>query len=114
MSWSLRLGSFRGIEVSLHLTFLLLLGFLFNNDALIGVGILAFSAMVLFSLATLPVEFGASRRALAMLEATGVMAAEDRPGARRVLLAAGLTYVASAVTSILTLLYYLSIVRRNQ
>ena len=70
---------------------------------------------------SVPVEFGASRRALAMLDATGVrkskpssMAAEERPGARRVLIAAGLTYVASAITSILTMLYYLSIVRRNQ
>lgn len=93
---------------------LLLLGFIFNNETLVGLGIIVFAVMVVFSLATLPVEFGASRRALAMLDTTGVMTAEERPGARRVLIAAGLTYVASAVTSILTLLYYLSIARRNQ
>ena len=103
------------VTVSPSLSYLLLLlGFIFNNDTLLGLGIIVFGVMVLFSVATLPVEFGASRRALGMLDQTGVMAADERAGARRVLLAAGLTYVASAVSSILTLLYYLSIVRRNQ
>lgn len=103
------------VTVSPSLSYLLLLlGFIFNNDTLLGLGIIVFGVMVLFSVATLPVEFGASRRALGMLDQTGVMAADERAGARRVLLAAGLTYVASAVASILTLLYYLSIVRRDR
>ncbi len=103
------------VTVSPSLSYvLLLLGFIFNNDTLLGLGILVFGVMVLFSLATLPVEFGASRRALDMLDGSGVMTADERPGTRRVLLAAGLTYVASAITSILTLLYYLSILRRSQ
>ena len=67
-----------------------------------------------FTKPTLPVEFGASRRALAMLSDTGVMPKGEQEGARRVLFAAALTYVAAAVASILTLLYYISVIRRNR
>ena len=67
-----------------------------------------------FSILTLPVEIGASRRALAMLDSTGLLVSEqDRRGARSMLTAAAMTYVAAAVTSVLTLLYYLSIARRS-
>jgi hypothetical protein len=60
------------------------------------------------------VEIGASRRALVMLRENGLIANEqDEQGVRRVLTAAAMTYVAAAVTSILTLLYYLSIARRS-
>ncbi len=69
--------------------------------------------MVVFSVLTLPVEIGASRRALVMLRETGLIAStQDEEGVRRVLIAAAMTYVAAAVTSILTLLYYISLARR--
>jgi uncharacterized protein len=69
--------------------------------------------MVVFSILTLPVEIGASRRALVMLRETGMLAnQQDEEGVKRVLTAAAMTYVAAAVTSILTLLYYISIARR--
>ena len=61
----------------------------------------------LFTLVTLPVEFDASRRALATLERGGLMPQEEIAGARRVLSAAALTYVAAFVSSLLTLLYWL-------
>jgi Zn-dependent membrane protease YugP len=69
--------------------------------------------MVVFSILTLPVEIGASRRATVMLRESGLlMGSQDEEGVRRVLTAAALTYVAAAVTSILTLLYYISLARR--
>ena len=69
--------------------------------------------MVVFSVLTLPVEIGASRRALVMLRESGLLVRpQDEEGVRRVLTAAALTYVAAAVTAILTLLYYISLARR--
>jgi Zn-dependent membrane protease YugP len=92
---------------------LIFIGLIFNNDTLFGLGIVIFAIMVLFSLMTLPVEIGASRRALVMLRETGMLARpEDEEGVKRVLTAAALTYVAAAVTSILMLLYYISLARR--
>ena len=93
----------------------IMLGFIFNMTSLIWVGILFFSLMVLFSLLTLPVEFDASKRGLALLTEAGLMQTEeDRVGARKVLTAAGLTYLAAAVTSILQLLWYISIAQRRR
>ena len=92
---------------------LIFIGLIFNNDALFGLGIVIFAIMVLFSVMTLPVEIGASRRALVMLRETGMLARpQDEDGVKRVLTAAALTYVAAAVTSILMLLYYISLSRR--
>lgn len=79
----------------------LLLG---GNSLLIEIGILMFSLAVAFQLITLPVEFNASKRALAMLEDTGVLYADELPKTRKVLNAAALTYVAAAASSILQLL----------
>jgi len=69
-------------------------------------GILLFATTTVFTLVTLPVEFDASRRALATLERGGYVSQVELTGARRVLNAAALTYVAAFVTSVLTLLYY--------
>lgn len=71
---------------------------------LMDVGILAFTAAVLFYLITLPVEFNASRRAVEILETGGYMTREEVGGARQVLTAAALTYVAGAATAIAQLL----------
>ena len=92
---------------------LIFMGLTFNLTGLFWLGIVVFGLMVVFSLLTLPVEIGASRRALVMLRETGLMTtAQDEQGVKRVLIAAAMTYVAAAVTSILTLLYYISIARR--
>lgn len=85
------------------------LGFWFNMVNLIWIGIFFFGLMVLFSILTLPVEFDASRRGLKLLGEAGLFQnEEDERGARSMLTAAGLTYLAAAVTSILQLLYLIS------
>ena len=71
---------------------------------LIKWGIILFSLIVFFQLVTLPVEFDASRRALVTLETDGFLNQDEMVGARKVLGAAALTYVAAAVTAILELL----------
>jgi uncharacterized protein len=92
---------------------LIIMGLILNLTGLFWLGIAAFALMVVFTLLTLPVEIGASRRALVMLRETGMLGgSQDEAGVRRVLTAAALTYVAAAVTAILTLLYYLSLARR--
>jgi Zn-dependent membrane protease YugP len=86
---------------------LLFLGMMLHAMALVKVGVLIFAAAVLFQIVTLPVEFNASRRALVTLGETGILSPDEMPGARRVLSAAALTYVAAAVTAVLQLLYFL-------
>jgi len=70
------------------------------------VGVILFATTTLFTLVTLPVEFDASRRALATLRTGGYLAPDELDGAKKVLDAAALTYVAAFVTSLLTLLYW--------
>lgn len=80
-------------------------GVLFGaNSFLINIGILLFSLAVLFQIVTLPVEFDASRRAIAILGETGTLGNEEIRGTKKVLSAAALTYVASAAAAILSLL----------
>lgn len=74
------------------------------NQTLISIGILLFCLVVAFQLITLPVEFNASNRALSILETSGLLGSEELGGARKVLRAAALTYVAAAAASILQLL----------
>ena len=78
---------------------------------LMQIAIILFAATVLFQLVTLPVEIDASRRAIAYLSNT--MDGEELAGARQVLVAAALTYVAAALVSIINLLYLMSRVRRR-
>jgi len=90
-------------------------GLLLNITGLVWVGILFFSLMVFFTILTLPVEFDASRRAMNLLTEAGLMqTTEDRNGAKAVLRAAALTYVAAAITAVLQLLYYISIANRRR
>ena len=80
----------------------ILIGLLFNTRSsglIIDIGILLFSAAVLFQLVTLPVEFDASRRALVMLRTQGILADDELRYTRRVLKSAALTYVASAAAA---------------
>lgn len=89
-------------------------GILLNMAGLIWVGIFFFGFMVLFTVLTLPVEFDASRRGLRLLQQAGLTdTPEEVAGARAVLTAAALTYVGAAITSVLQLLYYISLARRN-
>ena len=84
-------------------------GLLFSWEPLQMVGILCFGLTLLFSLVTLPVEINASKRALGMLE--GVLDAEELQGAKAVLSAAALTYLASVISSALQLLRLILISR---
>ncbi len=86
---------------------LLLMGFILGSLGLIKVGIVLFSAAVLFQLVTLPVEFDASRRAVAILGQHQILTTEELAGTRQVLSAAALTYVAAAAAAVLQLLYFL-------
>lgn len=89
---------------------LFFLGFFFRADGLITLGVLSFLGAVVFSLVTLPVELDASRRAMALLERSGILRSEQSlRGAKRVLSAAALTYVASLVQALSTMLYYLTL-----
>lgn len=76
-------------------------------------GIAFYACAVLFQVVTLPVEFDASRRAMSSLEATGTLSGEQLAGARHVLTAAALTYVAAALIAMLQLLYLLGFLRRD-
>jgi len=73
---------------------------------LVYLGIAVFSLTVLFQPVNLPVEFDASRRALEVLPATGILTPEETDGARSVLTAAAMTYVAATVAAIAELLYW--------
>jgi hypothetical protein len=86
---------------------LLLFGFILQATALVQVGVVLFGAVVLFQLVTLPVEFNASHRALAVLRENGILAGAELDGARSVLNAAALTYVAAAAAAVLQLVYFL-------
>lgn len=103
------------IQFSPTLSYLaLLMGIIFNISGLIWLGVFFFGLLVLFSFLTLPIEFDASRRAINMLEESGLLvSAQDKSGAQAVLRAAALTYLAAAVTSLLQLLYYIGLARRN-
>ncbi|MBR3811027.1 MAG: zinc metallopeptidase [Agathobacter sp.] len=86
---------------------LILIGLFISSESsqlIINAGIFLFSFAVIFQLITLPVEFNASRRALALLEDQGILSAQEIPYTKKVLGAAALTYVASAAASILQLL----------
>ena len=83
---------------------LLILGFIMSIEPLIDAGILLFTGVVLFHLVTLPVEFNASSRALAAVQRGGYLESREVEGARKVLNAAALTYVAAAAVSVLQLI----------
>lgn len=81
---------------------LIVVGFMLNSLGLVQIGILFYGVVVLFMVLTLPVEIDASRRGLKMLSDAGLM------------MAAALTYVATAVTALLNLLYYISLLNRRR
>jgi Zn-dependent membrane protease YugP len=88
------------------------LGLIIGSLGLVNIGLVLFLAVVLFQLVTLPVEFDASRRALVALEGGGLLGATEVDGARAVLRAAALTYVAALAASIGQLIYFFLASRR--
>lgn len=102
------IGSMLGIPLAV-------MGLIFGADLLVNIGLLLYSLVVLFQLATLPVEFNASRRAIAVIDNTGMLSQDELPGAQSVLRAAAMTYVASLVVSLANLLRLLALFsgRRN-
>lgn len=94
--------------------FLIMIGLFTSASGLLELGILFFGITVVFMLLTLPVEIDASMRGLRLLRTSGVMTnEEDMSGARQMLTAAAMTYIAAAVTAVLQLLYYLSLAQRR-
>jgi uncharacterized protein len=91
---------------------LIFLGFILGSLGLVNVGLALFTAIVLFQLITLPVEFDASRRALVALNDGGLLTTQELGGAREVLTAAAWTYVAALVASVAQLLYFFLASRR--
>ena len=87
----------------------LMLGLALYSQPMFGLGIILFGATTLFQLVTLPVEFDASARALGTIDGTGLLEGEERRGAKKVLTAAALTYVAALLMSLVQLLRYLLI-----
>lgn len=85
---------------------ILILGVILNSFNLVLLGIILFSAVVLFHLVTLPVEFNASRRAVDELISSGIITVQEVPAVKKVLSAAALTYLAAAISAIANLLYY--------
>ena len=91
--------------------FLLLFGIFLNMMGLVWIGVIMYACVVVFQLVTLPVEFDASGRALRTISATMPLSHEQNEGAAAVLRAAAFTYVASALASLLQLLYFLGMAR---
>jgi len=84
------------------------------GSLLLNIGIILFSGAVLFYVITLPVEFNASHRAITVLRANNVLNENELKGVKKVLTAAALTYVASALTAIASLLRFVMLARRRR
>lgn len=103
-----QIGSYAGIPLAL-------LGYFISFEPLIFAGLLLYSFIMLFQLATLPVEFNASRRAIAVIEETGLLKNENElSGAKKVLKCAALTYVAALVSSLMNLIRFAMIFTRRR
>jgi len=90
-------------------------GMLLASETLMWVGVIGFALAALFAIITLPVEFDASRRALAMLQSNNLLVTHDElRAAKQVLDAAALTYVAAAAQALMTLLYYVTLLGRQR
>ncbi|MBQ9418809.1 MAG: zinc metallopeptidase [Synergistaceae bacterium] len=93
---------------------LFFLGLLMANSTLVTIGIMLFTAALVFHLITLPVEINASSRALTLLEQTHTLMPDELAGAKKVLTAAAWTYIAAALTSALTLVRMILIARSRR
>jgi Zn-dependent membrane protease YugP len=86
----------------------------FQSYSLAWAGVFAFAATTVFAIVTLPVELNASSRAMELLASNRVLVGDELVGARKVLNAAAFTYVAAVAQSLMTLLYFLSIMGRRR
>ena len=94
---------------------LIIFGILLAIEPLIWIGIILYSAIAVFQLVTLPVEFNASSRAITTLSSMAILSDDELKGARRVLSAAAMTYVAALLTAIANLLRFILLARgRNR
>ncbi|MBR5222555.1 MAG: zinc metallopeptidase [Clostridia bacterium] len=93
---------------------LVLFGLLFNFYFLIDVGIIFFAVALLFQLITLPVEFNASKRAINSIRNFGILQPDEVSGAKKVLTAAAMTYIAAFLVSLAQLLRLLAIANRRR
>lgn len=98
---------------------LIIIGLILSNtyyysETIFFVGIVLYSLVVVVQLVTLPVEFNASRRAMESIRGSGMLSDEECSGARKVLTAAALTYVAAMISSLMTVLYYISLANRRR
>ncbi len=101
------IGSMLGIPLAI-------IGILLSFEALVYIGLIMYSAVLVFHLVTLPVEFNASRRALRVIEENSLLYGEEYSGARKVLTAAAMTYVASMLVALANLLrFFLRFTKRN-
>lgn len=107
LQWRSALAPVAGIGSQFGI-FAAMFGLMLGATGLLQIGIILFSAAVVFQVITLPVEFDASRRALVQLNQLGLVTDKDSSGARSVLTAAAMTYIAAAATSIAYLLYFIS------
>jgi len=102
-------------QFSSHLSFIFIIaGLWFEMTGMLGIGIVLFSAIVLFQLITLPVEFDASMRASRILAGCSYLSAEENRSSNKVLRAAAMTYVASTIVSILQLIRLILIFSRRR
>ena len=83
---------------------LFIIGIFMKSGLLMDIGIVLYGAAVVFTIVTLPVEFNASSRALAYLRSSGTLSSNERGGAKKVLSAAAMTYVAAAAMAVLSLI----------
>lgn len=93
---------------------MIVLGLLLSMKPLAVLGVILFSTVAIFQLVTLPVEFNASRRALRTLDNDRILTGNELSGAKKVLAAAAMTYVAALITSLANLLRLILIVGRNR
>lgn len=93
---------------------LFFVGLILNALNLAQIGLILFASTTVFALVTLPVEFDASKRGLKFIKKYNLIEADKQSGAKKVLNAAALTYVASFVTSLLNLLYYASLLNNRK
>ena len=94
------IGSYAGIPLAI-------LGVFLNYSPLITLGILLYAFVAIFQLVTLPVEFDASHRAVVVMDETGMLGGDELEGAKKVLKAAAMTYVASLAVSLANLLRFI-------
>jgi Zn-dependent membrane protease YugP len=93
---------------------LAIIGIIFSMEPLINIGIILFSAVVLFQLVTLPVEFDASNRAIKTLDSLAILNKQEIRGTKRVLNAAAMTYVAATAVALMNLIRLLVLANRSR